>query len=663
MSFKFLSLRDWYLVAPLGALGIVLAIWGFSSCSFSAHAGMTGLLPAAGIIITKTMGLVLLRGLGGGSCAIRPPLQLSMAQVLLPVTAFVGGLKLFLVNLRHDIRIARAKHFRDHVIVCGLGPTGRHIVHQMKDSGRNVVAIAIEATQGKDPHVDDLSVAVLNGDATKAHVLQYAGLHTASALVAVTGSDSQNLEIGLRARDLRVRRRGEAIKIMAEMHHGWLFDRLLTHPTAVLGTAAANFELFNLRSMAARALVQSEAFERNFTRAPLPAAPHFIFLGFGSLACELVHRLVCSSFAVPNVRLQITVLDQDVTAAEARLRAQWPGLARLADFEFLPVQWVTGGLAEADAGRIGAVLLRCHSVFITLPDEELALEAALWLRNALDRGDRNAIPIFLRIREQLELGRFLKDVEAQALLPDRLVPFGNLAELTTPAMLLNDQLDLTAFSVHEAYLNCRKPGDVSPSSVPWAQLPEGFKSSSRNQADHLSVALSAVGYRILPKKGNPIKLEGHSLEALAQLAHVRWLLERQAEGWAYGGERNDTLKLSPALKTWAEIDEETREIDRALMRRIQEILAGSGRSMIREQVIVLGVVPEADLEQMVPEALNVIVADPQSEDQLAALLGVIGLDHVRVRLVWRGSKPLRTLQARKDFAALQAKFEGWVLNA
>ena len=56
------------------------------------------------------------------------------------ITAFVveGELKHVLVARRQRKRIRRMK---DHFVVCGAGSTGRHIIQELLDTGRQVVAV------------------------------------------------------------------------------------------------------------------------------------------------------------------------------------------------------------------------------------------------------------------------------------------------------------------------------------------------------------------------------------------------------------------------------------------------------------------------------------------------------------------------------------------
>lgn len=68
----------------------------------------------------------------------------------------------------------------------------------------------------------------------------------------------------------------------------------------------------------------------------------------------------------------------------------------------------------------------------------------------------------------------------------------------------------------------------------------------------------------------PISTEGIKLsddllaltEMLAENTHDVWAKNRIEEGWKYGEERNDNLKLHPCLIPYSELSESEKEYDR-----------------------------------------------------------------------------------------------------
>jgi len=89
----------------------------------------------------------------------------------------------------------------DHYIVCGGGFTGRHIVRELAQTGRDFVLI-----EGDEKHVVDAEefagtkVHVIIGDATDDHALLQAGIERAYGIFACVSNDKDNLIVTVSAR-------------------------------------------------------------------------------------------------------------------------------------------------------------------------------------------------------------------------------------------------------------------------------------------------------------------------------------------------------------------------------------------------------------------------------------------------------------------------------
>lgn len=91
---------------------------------------------------------------------------------------------------------------RHHYIVCGLGGVGFQIAQQLKLGGYDVVAIERDPNGRFVNSARALKIPVIMGDASLPDTLNEARITTASALLAVTSHDTDNLEIALAAKSL-----------------------------------------------------------------------------------------------------------------------------------------------------------------------------------------------------------------------------------------------------------------------------------------------------------------------------------------------------------------------------------------------------------------------------------------------------------------------------
>lgn len=66
---------------------------------------------------------------------------------------------------------------------------------------------------------------------------------------------------------------------------------------------------------------------------------------------------------------------------------------------------------------------------------------------------------------------------------------------------------------------------------------------------------------VLPKELNELA------EAIAKNVHEVWSAGRMADGWIYGGERNDSLKQHPCLVPYEKLSELEKDYDRRTSQR------------------------------------------------------------------------------------------------
>jgi voltage-gated potassium channel len=117
------------------------------------------------------------------------------------ITGFIveGELKAVLAHNRLRKRIKRMK---DHIVVCGAGSTGRHIIEELLKTDAAVVAIDKNELELKDiaDHYPKAEYTYLVGDATDDDVIVNANLSTARGMVAALSQDKDNLYLVVAAR-------------------------------------------------------------------------------------------------------------------------------------------------------------------------------------------------------------------------------------------------------------------------------------------------------------------------------------------------------------------------------------------------------------------------------------------------------------------------------
>lgn len=91
---------------------------------------------------------------------------------------------------------------QDHIIVCGVGRTGQHVLDELRATRTPFVVVDNDAERLATLHEAHPDMAYLAGDATEDDVLVNAGIHRARGVVAALTDDKENLYVTLSARSL-----------------------------------------------------------------------------------------------------------------------------------------------------------------------------------------------------------------------------------------------------------------------------------------------------------------------------------------------------------------------------------------------------------------------------------------------------------------------------
>lgn len=108
-----------------------------------------------------------------------------------------GHVKALLRRNQMDRRIAQ---LRGHVIVCGYGRVGRHLVGELAAAGHGFVVV--EAGEARVSELREAEHLYVDADATEELTLHEAGIERADALVACVADDGDNVLIVLTAKGL-----------------------------------------------------------------------------------------------------------------------------------------------------------------------------------------------------------------------------------------------------------------------------------------------------------------------------------------------------------------------------------------------------------------------------------------------------------------------------
>ena len=576
-------LRRWFTwpraVAACALLpAILLGMWGFYIDLTSSGRADTGSIWFWLSILYSTLQLFVME-FNVQNTAAPLPWQLHVARLL---AALFLGLAIWetLSRLFHDQwQEWRLSRLKGHAIVCGLGRRGAQLVHGLLAQKFAVVAIELNETNEHLAGCAAQGAIVLVGDAKEAALLARAGISRASLMLIASESDRVNLEIALRAKESSAARSGTRERMLKCIVHVSEWEvaevfrqhRILTSPDQ-------NFDAQLLS-------YYEESARLALATAPLDVSPdrnvRLVIADFSPMGEAMALQAMRIGHFAGGRKVEIIVLDADAKEREREFLIRYPQAASADQIRFLPQS-----LEDAEIRRQlidWAADSQTHlAIAICRDDDIFSLALALSLpAKVLEQ--RTTVYIWQNQPQDLE--QVLSGARADGA---RFVAMGATEPRASAALIVEDRLDRLARAIHEDYMQARRDdgshNPADPSHQDWTYLGQGFRNSSRAQADHLEVKLRAVRCRRVlraEREKKVVALTPEEVEILAEMEHARWCAERFLAGWTVGSPKDKARKITPDLVPWRDLPEPIREFDRQAVRRLPEHVALLGEEVER----------------------------------------------------------------------------------
>lgn len=567
-------LIQWPLMWSLAVVAFGLGIAGFANLTVEPPLSVLDM-------IYGTLQLFLL----GGNIPRPMNWQLEIARFLGPGVMAYTATQALIVLFREQLTLLRLRFRRGHVIVCGLGRTGFKVVSDFLRRGGKVVVIEEDDESDWISMSKDLGATVLIGDATDRRLLDQARIRHAGLLIAVCGNDGTNVEVAVRAYQLKRASSpvtGPVLKCHVHIVEPDLRALFKEHRVFTDTGDRCRMVLFNIYDSSARLVMRLYPLDRERISPDDPRTVHLIVIGFGLMGESLVLRAARNGHFANCRRLRVTVVDRDSVPQERRFLRRYPGLDAVCDITFLTreaddaetVAEITAMSAEPDT---------LPTVAICVDDDTRGLSLALGLLPALKP---LKVPILLRMSTEGGLTTLLDADIAASRLSGLVRPFPVIGLSSGSDVLLHQEMDAGARAIHADYVANRHRGSTvpdDPTVLPWDDLNEDLKDSNRHQADHIEVKLRAIGLTASTEiPGTPVTaFAAEEIEVLARMEHARWNAERFLAGWTGAPKRDIELKTSPWLVPWDDLPENIREYDRGAVRNIPRFVELSGRHICR----------------------------------------------------------------------------------
>ena len=551
-----------------GLLAVGLGIVGFATCN-----------PAlsADTLIYRTVQLFYW-GYSPWDASIELPLPwtLATARWLAPLVLLSALFSVALSFFQKQIEAWQIRRMSGHTIICGGGEKGRVLGQNLRDKKLPVVFIERDATCAEALANDGFWT--VQGDGTENAILANAGVQKAARLVALTGDDHDNLAIAVAASQTA----GPESGLCIYLHSGDaslcdLYQRTRALTASLGGTPVRVFNHY--RNVARRAL-------QDFPLQPGDSEAHVVLPGLSRVGLALIVEYALVGHYPGERCTHLHLVSRQATQEMAKLLVKYPHIQRCAHLH--AVNLLEG---ERFSTRVAALV------------HELPADAALAICPGIEDDNEafgHALELNEMLRERAQL-RLLLDtppgaavrrlVECSAELSRRIsfLPTGEPA--SGYEAIIGESLDQTARTIHENWLAetrkqiaaVRAAGDEAAAQKheakatyrPWQELNEEQKGANRSQADHIAYKLRAVGLDpATTGRADWAKLTEAQVETLARLEHARWAAYYWMTGWTYAAQRNDAKKQHPNLVPYDELDEPTKDYDRAAVRHLGDYLPG-----------------------------------------------------------------------------------------
>jgi voltage-gated potassium channel Kch len=282
------------------------------------------------------------------------PWELNVARFLAPAVALSAALQALAAAFSEQLQALRARLWREHVVVCGLGEKGELIAESFREQGERVVAVELDPTSSHVGAARAHGVPVVIGDAREKSVLRRARVERARYVIAVSGVDATNARVAAQARDLVAERRERTV-LTALVHvvDADLCDLLA--PSAVAGAHGERFrlEFFNIFERGAQAWLSEHPPSSN-------GNDHLVVVGSDELATALIvgagREWLARDRALTR-RPQISVVDPDAATVVELLSLRHPRLTQLCELVPRTID-IVDALPTTSTGKVQMFVLR-----------------------------------------------------------------------------------------------------------------------------------------------------------------------------------------------------------------------------------------------------------------------------------------------------------------
>lgn len=539
------------------------------------------------------------------------PIHLQLARALAPMIVLYAAAVAVWSQVEQQVALyGLLFRKRQFVVVCGVGETGYRIARDYcLNSEQQVVVIDKDPANAMAAELENYGAIVIVGNAMDPLMLMSARAAYARELFLCTSDDKANIGIAKNVErltyqlsDREVKRlevkasRQEPLVAGQQPNMGLRCFMCVDSPDLYEVFASHSFFEANTSRFAIRVFNRRETIARNIFRHCAPdiyyrptgaddPQMHVLFLGFQALTREMILQTALTAHYTDFRLPRITVLCREEFREQvARFLYRYPHLHKTVEIDFFYADPMTIAFEPWNEMQSELSFSVCY---VSMQHDVEGILSARRLNRLRRLEGLPPLNFIVCLNQQNFLAEIIDD-DFLPISPDKsnlpdfapIEYFETLDETISIDVVVNEALDLTARTMHNAYLQTQlgrgESLEDNASLIGWSDLPEHKKQANRNAAAHMDVKLRICNCVARDIDSDALETlfppDQAALEALAQLEHRRWMADKHLAGYSYGEQRDEDRMLHPDLVAWEALSEADRDKDRDNIRAIPELL-------------------------------------------------------------------------------------------
>jgi len=287
-----------------------------------------------------------------------------------------------------------------------------------------------------------------------------------------------------------------------------------------------------------------------------------LIIGFGETGQQILLKMLSLS-QYETSKFKAIIIDGNMTNLKGDFQRKYSELINNYDIQFEHANIGSDIFNQILQDSIANI----NCVAICLQQDQKNLELAFDIKRLTKKCNiqNSSIQIAVKCNCKSIFGQKIKEEKVNG---DNIIFFGEIEEVFTDEIIINEKLDDLAKEINE-YYNVNNPKYATP----WNKLSSFLKDANRHPAMHIKTKLNLVGLeicnigevpegaRVIDTKEKFIKYLGKErLEALARIEHLRWNAFYFASGWNVlpleeaKEPKDKERKLHTCLVSWEELD-------------------------------------------------------------------------------------------------------------